>query len=105
MGDTLVKLLLDPGVDDQLRQGILAIDRQQARALALGGHGARRTAQVEVDLPIAPGVQLSLIHISAVVGAKNMPPAYFLHAPTPHIGAATVEAQKRIGQELSLIHI
>jgi phosphoglycerate dehydrogenase-like enzyme len=35
-----------------------------------------------------------------VVGAKNMPPAYFLHAPTPHIGAATVEAQKRIGQEI-----
>ena len=32
---------------------------QQARALALGGHGARRTAQVEVDLPIAPGVQLT----------------------------------------------
>ena len=38
--------------------------------------------------------------IAAVVGAKNMPPAYFLHAPTPHIGAATVEAQKRIGQEI-----
>ena len=29
-----------------------------------------------------------------------MPPAYFLHAPTPHFGAATVEAQKRIGQEI-----
>ena len=29
-----------------------------------------------------------------------MPPAYFLHAPTPHIGAAPVEAKKRIGQEI-----
>lgn len=47
VGDALVKLLLDPGVDDQLRQGILAIDRQQARPLGrvifpdagLDGHG------------------------------------------------------------------